>query len=449
MRNAKIVILVLLLVALFPYLLTCFYALPFADDFCFGWTASENIPFVQKFLNQYLHWNGRYTSDVLVNLHPLTTGSLLFYQCICFVSILSMLCVVFILVRKFLSNNMASVFVALFFLLCYLSCQPNITEGVYWYIGLANYHWGCIFFMLQLLLLRDLTGAGKSRSPLLIASLLLLVVSIGFNEVAAAIIPAYYFAALIYFRRDKSMQLHRILWMHFAVAFIASAFVIFSPGNFTREGVFPEHFKLVHSLLYASMQTVRFIGRWSLSVPFAALSLIAIGKADEVKSDLKNTDYRVLLVLLVFTVFMAAFLPYMATGILGQHRTMNYVFPFFIVLWFSSLISVSCQYRWHVKLKHLGTTTNVFVIALVAIAGLVMHGNGVLVVTDLQRGVFQQYRTEFMERQAGIVQLPLARIPALQSVPGAFKIVDVKSDTTYWVDKCMKRFYTETGIALH
>jgi len=139
----------------------------------------------------------------------------------------------------------------------------------------------------------------------------------------------------------------------------------------------------------------------------------------------------------------------MATGILGQHRTMNYVFPFFIVLWFSSLISVSCQYRWHVKLKHLGTTTNVFVIALVAIAGLVMHGNGVLVVTDLQRGVFQQYRTEFMERQAGIVQLPLARIPALQSVPGAFKIVDVKSDTTYWVDKCMKRFYTETGIALH
>lgn len=125
MRNAKIVILVLLLVALFPYLLTCFYALPFADDFCFGWTASENIPFVQKFLNQYLHWNGRYTSDVLVNLHPLTTGSLLFYQCICFVSILSMLCVVFILVRKFLSNNMASVFCSLVFstLLFELSTQ--------------------------------------------------------------------------------------------------------------------------------------------------------------------------------------------------------------------------------------------------------------------------------------------------------------------------------------
>ena len=79
-KQLQISLLLLSITALFPFVIICFYALPFADDFCFGWTASEKIAFVQKFLNQYLYWNGRYTADVLVNFHPLVTGKNLVYQ---------------------------------------------------------------------------------------------------------------------------------------------------------------------------------------------------------------------------------------------------------------------------------------------------------------------------------------------------------------------------------
>jgi hypothetical protein len=40
-------------------------------------------------------------------------------------------------------------------------------------------------------------------------------------------------------------------------------------------------------------------------------------------------------------------------------------------------------------------------------------------------------------------------IPSLQKIPRSFQVVDVKGDTSWWTDKCMKRFYTETRIALH
>ena len=455
MRKAPIFLFVILVVALCPYLVTCFYALPFADDFCFGWTSSQNISFLQKFLHQYLHWNGRYTSDILVSLHPLATGSLWLYQWVCLLSVIVTPFILFILARSWIEHTFTAVLMALFFTLFYLSYLPDITEGVYWYIGLVNYHWGALCFILQLVLLNQLCVAKRYAGAIALASFFLLILSIGFNEVAAAVIPVYYLAAFVYFKWGKAVpanknEFERVLLAHFLVAFLASAFVVFSPGNFTRADAFPERFRLVHSLFYASLQTARFIGRWAISVPFVALSLIVAAKAGDLRNEwLKKTDYRVLLLMAVFTVFMAAFLPYMATGILGQHRTMNYVFPFFILLSFASVLSFSYQYGWHIRLKHVGTPANVLILALIASTGLFFQGSGLSVIQDMKRGYFQQYRCEFMQRQSVIIKNTDAPIPSLKQVPNTFQIVDVKRDTGYWADKCMKRFYSETKLVLH
>ena len=120
MRYAKLLLLLVLILALLPYLYTCFYALPFADDFCFGWTASEKISFAQKFLKQYLHWNGRYTSDVLVNFHPLAYGSLFNYQLTSFMAILAFPVVMFVFIRQWVNSLVtaivSSVLISLFYL---------------------------------------------------------------------------------------------------------------------------------------------------------------------------------------------------------------------------------------------------------------------------------------------------------------------------------------------
>jgi hypothetical protein len=454
MRYAKFLLLLILIVALLPYLYTCFYALPFADDFCFGWTASEKVSFAHKFLKQYLHWNGRYTSDVLVNFHPLITGSLFRYQLAAFAAILAFPCVLFLFIRHWVKNSFISHLATLIISVFYLCYQPNITEGVYWYIGMVNYHLASLCLILQVIVLLQLLQSNSHKIFLLPASLLLLVFSIGFNEVGAALIPAYYLAALIYCKANQASQAidsqnRNILLSHFAVAFIASLFVIFSPGNCMRANIFPDRFNFFHSTLYASLQTVRFIGLWCLSLPFIALSLVVVAKADNIKPGfIKNTDYRVLLALLAFTVFMGAFLPYMATGILGQHRTLNYVFPFFIILWLATLISASHKYQLYLKLKPAITDLSTVLLLIISIAVMVISGNSGKIIRDNRSGIFRDYKSEFMQRQALILRQPSAPINSLKNIPGVFEVVDTRGDTTWWVDVCMKRFYTETDIVL-
>jgi hypothetical protein len=454
MRSAKLLLLLLLIIALLPYLYTCFYALPFADDFCFGWTASEKASFAHKFLRQYLHWNGRYTSDVLVNLHPLVSGSLFNYQLASFLAILAFPCVVFLFIRQWTNNLLTAIFTSLLMSIFYVCYQPNITEGIYWYVGIANYHLGNIFFILQLTVLTGLLKGNGNLVFRLIISLFLLIISIGFNEISAALIPVYYLAATIYFKSNRSSinlgsKNFQILITHFAVAFIASLFVVFSPGNCMRANLFPNRLNIVHSVFFASLQTVRFISLWSLSVPFVLLSLIVIVNTDKIKAGfIKAIDYKLLLALLLFTVFMGSFLPYMATGILGQHHTINYVFPFFIILWLTVLISLSQKYRLHPKLNPFAKKLRVLALAITAVAVMLFTGNSRKILTDIKSGIFPRYKSEFMQRQSAILSQPLLPIDSLRNIPNTFQLVDVKSDTGWWVDKCMKRYYTETQMVL-
>ena len=452
MQTVKYFLLLFLVVALLPYLYLCFYAMPFADDFCYGWTASEKISFLDKFLKQYLYWNGRFTSDVLVNLHPLKSGSLILYQVCSFVSILATPAMFYFLIKEWITENFSAVliaFVATLFYLCYL---PNITEGVYWYIGLINYHWGCLCLLLQLTVLIRILKRGDNVL-LLITSAVLLVISIGFNEVAAAVIPAFYLSALIYlkstgFAEQNGKRKFQILCLHFAVAFIASAFVIFSPGNLTRANVFPEKFHFLHSLEFASLQTIRFISRWMLSIPFIALSLFVLGNRHKIKVYPKAPDYRLLLGLLLFTVFMAAFIPYMATGILGQHRTMNYVFPCFIAYWMFILLHLPSRFPGLQLLDKYLTQGKSLALIFLAVGCMTGSHTGIGILSDIRSGALADYKQDFFQRQAAVSENNFAQIRHLNKIPKSFAVVDTKGDTSWWVDKCMKRFYTETKLII-
>ena len=439
-------ILLLLVVALLPYFVICFYAFPFADDFCFGWTASANISFLQKFLNQYLYWNGRYTADVLVNLHPFVTGRIINYQLAVFVSLAATPVVIYFFIKEvalvfkwsvvICQLSMISLLITLF----YLNNQPNITEGVYWFIGVSNYHLCNLLFLVQLtLLLKSFSVNGKSKIFLQAVSLLLLIVCIGFNEIGAMLIPVFYFCLSVF--NCKLQTANCKLWVVFTiVAFIASAFVFFSPGNFVRTQEFENRYDLLHSLLYSSAQTVRFLAEWVLNVPFVLLTLVVLANADKVKSRVAM-DYRLLLAGLLFVVFIGSFLPYFATGVLGQHRTINFVFFFFILLWVLFLLSVSERFVLYEKLESFRNEKVFAGLLSVAILLMAITGNGIKVIADFKQDNFRKYETAFMERQKTILQNPDAPIKKLIVIPNTFQIVDVREDSTWWVDKCMKKYY--------
>jgi len=443
-------ILLLLVAALLPYFIVCFYSLPFADDFCNGWTASENIGPVQKFLDQYLNWDGRFAADALMNLHPILTGNIMVCQIWLLFPLLATVIIIFILLKKIVRDGIMTSIVTLLIVLFYLCYQPNITEGNYWFIGVYNYFISNLLLILQVGILYSSFSAKSTlvRSLLQLLSIICLIASIGFNEVGAFLIPVYYFIALITHPLSY-IKNRKIIAIHFGVAFIAAAFVFLSPGNAGREHEFPERFQLMHSLWYASMQTVRFIGTWFLSVPFITLSLLVLMYADKIQNPfIRRTDYRLTLAILLFTVYSGAFLPYFATGILGQHRTINYVFFYFIFLWLAFLISVSIKFSLRDKMVTFVNERWTFTLIIISIILMALTGNSYRILNDFTTGSFTKYDAEFIERQNTILANNGAPITPLKNIPSTFRVVDVKSDTSWWVDKCMKNFYTHTGIIL-
>ncbi|MFN8323892.1 MAG: DUF6056 family protein [Chitinophagales bacterium] len=440
----KKLLLFLLLAAWLPYLYICFYAFPFADDFCFGWTALENISFTRKFLNQYLGWNGRYSADVLANLHPLSWGSVKSYQLSLFVSLVLTPAVIYLLVREIIVNRerIDSLIAALFITLFYLNYQPDITEGMYWYIGIVNYHWGILSLVLQLtLLLKSHSKQGLVKLLLQVASLFLLWVTVGFNETGALLIPIFYAAALLYSYGQPAGKRY-LWWLHLIVAATGAAAVFFSPGNFERAVLFPERYRFFHSLLFAALQTVRFTGLWIFTLPFAVLSLLLVVYRPLIEWRLPGPlNYKLLLAALFGVVFTGSFLPYFATGLLGQHRTIDFVFFFFILLWIVFVFTVSNHLNLAEK-RRTALQAQTRPLLLLSVAALVLTGNSWRILTDIHQHNFARYQTAFVQREQAIIKNPKAPIPKLTGIPNTFHIADVKNDTAYWIDKCMSRYYT-------
>lgn len=448
MRYRNYLFLLLLLIALLPYFILCFYALPFADDFCFGWTASENIPFLQKFLKQYLNWNGRYTSDVLVNFHPITDGRLRVGQWALFVSLLCTPLVLWLLLVQVMERKLSADLVALGLTLLYVCYLPNLTEGLYWFIGIANYHIGSLTLLLQVAAqLKAARSAGKAKVFWQGLSALLLVAAIGFNEIGALVIPAAYLlvAILHYQKKSEQAKTYAALLM---LSVIASGFVILSPGNFVREAEFGNQHQFFRSVFYALLQIARFTGKWLLNYPAIAFATLLVMHAKHIplKRPL-HTDWRLVAALALFIVFTAAFVPYYATGMLGQHRTMNYVYPFFLLLSALALYLFTAQQAGRNKLVQLQSNQLTAFLVVTAFGASFFTGNGRLITKELTTPKYSAYRQEFLQRHAAMKQQPRGAYPLTQ-VPAVFTITDARSDTAYWVNRCMYKFYTETDIEL-
>lgn len=447
-RNlVRLSVLTMLGIAFGIFLLVCFYALPFADDFCYAWTASADLPLLKKFSEHYLYWNGRYSADLLFSIHSALISHLLWYQFSLLLVLLLNLLFTWLLVEHWVKHKAASLIAAMLinvFHLCYL---PNIAEGAYWFTGVFSYQLSNTILLLQLgLLAQLLTGLPGARYILYsIASLLCLVLLIGFNEVAAFLIPVYYFTGLLLSWHKKEKR--HVFLVHFSIAIIAACFVFFSPGNAIRANEFPGRYDVLHSTYYSVLQTIRFIGGWMLTVPFVLLSLLILFYAPCLEDSwLKRIDYRFIFLILLGAVFSGAFLPYYATGILGQHRTINYVFFHFILLWCWFLVSASSKVRLPKRILFFNNPLARFYLLSFAIVIMIFSGNSLAILSDLRESRFTAYKNDFMQRQERVAVDTGRLIPPLQSIPSSFRIVDAKGDTNWWVDKCMKHFYSDTKM---
>mgnify|MGYP000913829915 CR=1 FL=1 len=445
MKRYRTLIVVLLIIAFLPFCYVCLYALPYADDFCIGWELMQGKPLLTSIADQYLYWNGRYTSDVLINLHPIATGSLAVYSLVVFISLLATPFVYYLFLQVVVKQRAAAVIASLLFTLLYFNYMPQLAEGIYWYGGVVNYHLGALALLLQLRFFIQLYTNAERKGISYGFSLLLLILSVGFNEVAALLIPLFY-AVVFAYSYKGAIASRRLVAIHLVLAVMAACFVVLSPGNATRLGQFSNHYDLLNSFTKSAGQTLRFSGTWLFTYPVLVCSILTMHYAPMLRgSILAKVDWRIALAGAFGVIFIAAFVPYFATGILGQHRTMNYVYPFFILLWFMAVVCFANRYAFHIaliKAKHVKVVLLVSAIMLMQVSS-----NISAIYRDLRFNTFAKYKAEYIARQQQILNGPNGVKP-LVHMPNSLAITDASYDSSYWVNGCMQLYYTSAKVPL-
>src|SRR3954447_1739769 len=130
-----------LLAAIAPYVLLAMYAYPGADDFDYAMdTRLEG--YWAAFAHQYLGWNGRFASNVLVLANPMVSGSVVAYKIVAVAMFAATLAAVYAFARVLggaaLDRRRAAA-CALGWTGVYLSGVPALGENFYWYTGSVTY----------------------------------------------------------------------------------------------------------------------------------------------------------------------------------------------------------------------------------------------------------------------------------------------------------------------
>ncbi|MBU0764700.1 MAG: hypothetical protein KJ607_07695 [Bacteroidetes bacterium] len=446
-QKRTILFIAVLIASLIPYLYLSFFAHPVADDFYYA-VRGKNTGLFETLTNEYLFWNGRYASNLLVLINPVKSNSLLLYRLVPVALIVFTIIACFIFIKQVVGkvfNRYEAVLLALILVLLNLNIMPCLSEGIYWYTGSVSYHLAAILTLPYLALLlrffrrRYIVAKGFH----LVLNCLLLFIVTGFNETIMLILLFIHVALCYYILKqkgDKIIVIYTFLMVCFA------CIMLFAPGNQQRAALFPEKYNLFKSLIFSIMQIVRFSSHWILcgtllpaSVLFlpVAVRLVHSGRFDFLIRILSPVTSAAILLMFLF---LSIFPSYFTTGILGQHRTVNTGCFFFIIWWFVNLIICTGHFTKNGRtVPVIRGNINLAVIIFLFLA-IEFTNNGYGVATDIIYGKEMDFDNEMKERyklleSCNTAGLPSCSVPPLTVKPHALFVLDVTGDEDFIVDK--------------
>ncbi len=431
--------------AFIPYLLVVWYVHPAGDDLTYAHKTRDQ-GWATAYVQEYTAWNGRYISNALVLASPFLKN-LFWYRAVALVQILLVLLAFRELVRTSLfcppvNNWLPSLFLTLLF----LYGMPDLAEGVYWYTGAVTYQTGLVFALLHLsFFLRFRHRNGKFVAFLSLVSLFL---ATGFNEVLMALLLAFHAGVFLWELVRKKAGAWSFLF--FLVAISGASLMYFSPGNAVRAAHFSRDHELIHTLLMSGAQTLRFATSWLSELPVLIGSLILFLNAGHLKMSLPPflTGQKKLLWLFFgipfLVIFICCALPYWSTGILGQHRTINTAYAFFLISWgwfmilwgrhWDSKAFPSWLFRWQ------------WVMVMIAVLSMALTNNGQRVAEDLITGKARTFDEELTQRYELLEKCrdkdqEACSLPPLSVRPESLFILDIKEDPSHWVNRGYSLFF--------
>lgn len=432
----------LLVLTIAPAIYISQYANPAADDFTYSYRARTD-GIVKTITDEYFGWNGRYSTDLLVTLNPIVKDSFSGYKIAPVVIVLLILLATYFFIRSINFKRGPALLLSLLFTSLFLNLMPDISEGIFWYTGAVCYQAGNLLALVHLGLY-FLYQSGRmviSR----IFHLLLLIGSlffvIGFNEVLTAYVILFY--VLLFFLHKENRP--KIISVLLICTFIFSALMFLSPGNSERESLFTENHNLFSSFINSGLQTGRFAFSWIFSPALLLTSLFFILIYNQYKNSLivfRTISPFLSTALLFSTIFIAAFIPYWATGILGQHRTINTACFFFILLWFCNLANWCEHYKKsNIKLSPLLIKSFFIFIPLT----LFFSGNTFSILNELRTGEAKRF-DEQMQQRFNVLKdegrkKTATEVSSISDRPKTLFVNDLSKDTLDWENRAYKYFF--------
>ncbi|HRN35674.1 MAG TPA: hypothetical protein PLL18_02040, partial [Flavobacteriales bacterium] len=234
--------LALLACSLVKYVWLAAYAHPVADDFCYA-AKSRGMGLWAWSMGEWMTWNGRYASNLLMVHGPLTwwNDPLIGYRLVPVLLLaLTFLSAWFLLrrlTREFLSSAEA-LLAALVFLLLYLNLMPDLGEGFYWYTGAITYQLGNILLLLHLGLLVPGGRKGLHRYAALAVNLLLAVAITGMDEIHMLLMVGLHTVRTVWLALGRKPVIPGLLLLLLTMA--GAALMYAAPGNAVRGALFAD-----------------------------------------------------------------------------------------------------------------------------------------------------------------------------------------------------------------
>jgi len=455
MPRARTLITLLLVVVLARYAAVCCFIHPFADDLSYASDGARSGLW-QRLDHEYLTWNGRWISNPLVLRSPLVAGvgaGLWLYRCVpVLLMLLTWVCArrLFRAAAPLLSGRDASLGAG-FFLLLFLQLMPDLSEGVYWYTGAVSYLIpGAILLLLLALHAEAWSNGWRISWPRAIGTGMLAALLAGFNELHMVLLVALHVAMLSY-RSWKDRRLHAPLLLITLVTIASGLVMSLAPGNAVRGDHFPLRHDIARTLFGGAMQSARFTLTWLISPALLLVSMLWLAnlrswmQASPWLSERLPRPMPIALVL-VAVLFACMALPYWASGLLGQHRTVNATLLVLLPGWLLFLASLRMamlqrmRRHWPPMSERLKLTA----LVLLLIAS-VATGSGGRVTSDLLSGRLARFDAQMMQRYAAITEAAAQgerslEWPALMDPPRSLRYLDATEDPEHWINRSLVNY---------
>lgn len=445
-------VLVILLLLLLRYAWLSTYVHPFGDDWSYAVKGREQGLW-DALVQEYLHWNGRYFSNVLVLRGPLLLGmgtGLWVYRLMPMLLVAAMVLATRLLLADIVGAMLTSLrkwCAALGFTALYLHLMPHPGQGLFWYTGAVTYLVPCILLLLWgTVLFRTARAQGRwGRMGWAGLALLLMAAVAGSNEVAMV-------HALIVAACWAWSQRGRVPVLMLLAAFLCAAVVTMAPGNVVRSGHFVGTQDLVLTATMGVAQTIRFVAWWILSPAFLLVTFAiwrwAHGSAphDALFRSLARLHPARVSIIALFAVVPAFAIPYWSTGMLGQHRTANAaLFVLLPLLWLAMLSwRARTMERTSIPPAPFWEKHPAWPLITLACCLCFLRNDGAIT-SDLLTGRAMHADRQAQERYALVREAAASgadtvKVPMITDPPRSLDLLELREDPDHWMNTSLAQY---------